>query len=865
MNKETQKKPVLYWILLIFLAAAGFFINGLKITLFYNVDIIFGSVFVVLVIMFYGPVWGTLAGAIAASYTYILWNHPYAIIIFTLEAVLIGFIHERKKMNLMFLDVLYWLFLGMPLVFLFYHIVMGMDSTGASLIMLKQAVNGILNVFIASILYMPLAAAGRKPSFLPQREGLKFTDLLFNTILGFVLIPSLFFTMYTGRVKSNSMEEEIIKGARGNAEFTSFIIDSRVSELDTRGDYLQKESSAKLKQLIEEYVESHNDLSALFIVTQEDGENSVEFAAGKKDLPIASILEDLNELSPLEEDENIRIFRWLPPAMRNISVMERWKEAVYLAESKDALIPQWKIFTIYSIAPYQEEIYADSLNRLFIIAAALFLSAFFSRVLASRYVKPLGKLREITTNLPQKIEKPSLGGLYLPDWPKTYLVEISSLISNFRSMTNSLRRMFLHLQDTNRNLLIEKERAEEASRVKSRFLANMSHDIRTPTIAIKGLSDIIREETDLSQAQEDYVVSISESAAALLELLNNILDLSKIEAGKLSIEETDFEIQGLVKRMDFLFGTSARMKGLAFECTVDDSVPEFLKGDPLRIQQVLMNLLGNALKFTSRGKVSLTVKREMKLEVPEGSGAGGEGPKDRGPLHPITFIVEDTGIGIPEESRELVFESFSQSDPSVVLKYGGSGLGLTISRELVSLMGGRISFESTSGEGSSFFFTLPMEEGNPEHSKKEREMTLNEEEREDLSEVNKGGYRVLLAEDNVINSKVAERILSKAGFSVETAFNGEEVLSCLREKDIDIVLMDINMPLLDGVETTRRIRSGGDGEGKVKNPNVPIIALTAGLVDEDNEEWMEAGMNDVLQKPLNLKEFKEKVARYAGR
>lgn len=374
------------------------------------------------------------------------------------------------------------------------------------------------------------------------------------------------------------------------------------------------------------------------------------------------------------------------------------------------------------------------------------------------------------------------------------------------------------------------EQAREASRLKSEFLANMSHEIRTPMNGVLGMLQLM-EAGPLEAEQRKYMGLARGSAENLLHLLNEILDLSKVESGKLELESAPFDLLEMVRQLDGLFRPMARQKGLQLEMEVGRGIPSRLVGDVARLTQVLMNLVGNAMKFTSEGRVALLV-----------DGRAGA----------VRFVVEDTGIGIPEDKIETIFDAFRQADGSTTRRYGGTGLGLAISKRLVELMGGRIGLVSRVGEGSRFEFELPLETGSMEVERNVDEI---------LGTRDVDGMRILLAEDNAVNQLVAMKMLERSGHQVELVTDGEQAVERAGKEHFDLILMDVHMPVLDGLEAARAIRRNEEGTGQ----RTPIVALTAGVFDEEREKCMSAGMDEFLAKPVKERELSQVLGRFGRR
>ena len=370
----------------------------------------------------------------------------------------------------------------------------------------------------------------------------------------------------------------------------------------------------------------------------------------------------------------------------------------------------------------------------------------------------------------------------------------------------------------------------------SSFMAAMTHEIRTPMNGIIGMTDLALEE-QTSPVLKEYLDVIKLSADSLMRVINDILDYSKIEDGKLSLEEISIPFPRFMEDIVRIFTPQAASKGLEFRYTPEKGLPETIKGDPVRIRQIIQNILNNALKFTSSGYIELSTHLDR------------ENTPGR-----LYFYISDTGIGIPEEKQHLLFQSFTQIDSSTTRKYGGTGLGLAICAYLTSMMGGEIDLKSKDGQGSTFRFFIPFYD-------ESSTVLPDEKDNKDIvpeSEKNYESALILLLEDNRVNQLLAVRTMEKAGYRVLTAENGKEGIELYRKHKPDMILMDIQMPVMDGYETSKAIRE----LEKDQETQTPIIALTALAMSEDRQKMTDAGMDDFLGKPVSPIDLKQMLHKY---
>ncbi len=599
------------------------------------------------------------------------------------------------------------------------------------------------------------------------------------------------------------------------------------------------EDSASAEELLNGFANT-DEIEAAYLLNQDGAKVAAYYR--KKKQPWAFTLEELNQPVTLFSNAKLHLYR-------PIVLDDQFIGSIYVQSNL-------------------HELYLHLSSILFLALIAALISVGLAAALSSRLqrllARPITELADTISDITrhqrydrqvQKFDNDEIGQLY--DCFNDMLAQIKerddrlqqhreNLEITVASRTHELKVANRDLKENLSELHEAKEAALDAAKAKSAFLANMSHEIRTPMNGVLGMLELIKD-TSLTKTQGDLLGTAYASADSLLAIINDILDFSKIEAGKMTIEHIEISIRDIVSEICTLLAGTAREKGLTLSCHTDMDLPKVLIGDPVRLRQVLTNLIGNAVKFTESGEVNVQVNLLENISS----------------LARIEFSVEDTGIGISEDILPDLFNEFTQADGSTTRKFGGTGLGLTISRQLVELMGGEISVVSTEGLGSTFTFALDMAIAENQ-SRQQRQVlqipaaTLEQNHSEET--VFPDSIQVLMAEDNVVNQKVTISMLKKIGIQrIDVAEDGCKAVSMNSSQTYDLILMDCQMPQMSGYEATGIIRQQ---ERAQQLPPIPIIAMTANAMTEDREKCLAAGMDDYLSKPVKKEELKKTLAQW---
>jgi signal transduction histidine kinase/DNA-binding response OmpR family regulator len=790
------------------LGLIGLLLNWLlPIEVYYRLSFLLGSIGALLALDLLGARAGMLVGLLAASGTLLLWGQPFPFLVLAAEIAVIALLHRRLQ-NMMAAACLYWLLLGGPVLVAIYHLQMKVELTASLLYALKFAVNGVFNALLASLLLLAIRFV------LFRRHGdvglrIHFAEALTLLLTAIVFIPTTVATAISLHMELEEQEQQLKKYSQQMVE---------TSQQRLQADPAQPGGSQQLQQQASFMAERRR-----VYVTLLDQQGAIIVTTSSK--------------PPLDAPPGISTVRPIKlPGMPWIEIMRR---AVLVNRSPMGNGVPREVLVETPYAPVVAALNSRAVNLFGLLFGLMVATVLSAKLISVRFGRSIHNLELTTASLPLKLSQGQS-----PSWPNSFLREVGELTENIRQMADSLASAFSELRTINDSLeervsertsecAVARDAAQRASQAKGRFLAVMSHEIRTPMNAIMGITSLLRE-TSLNPRQRELLDCANDAATSLLQIINDILDFSRIEANRLEIYRQPFSLKRLLEALSSLYGVTARCKQLEFVVEYADGAPDLLIGDEGRLRQVLSNLMGNALKFTEQGRVSLKV-------------APLAGTDDQPGLW-LRFEVSDTGIGIPLDKQLLIFDMFSQVDDSTTRRFGGTGLGLAISKQLVELMGGSLMVQSSPGHGSCFSFELPFE-----LAKSLPSAALSADDEGPLPRFN-----ILLAEDNPANQLELREFLSTLGQDVVVVADGRQLLAALARQSFDLVLTDISMPEMDGLQAVAAIRSG---ELPGVDSQIPVIAMTAHALSEDRDRFLSAGLDGYVTKPVEIRQLVGELRR----
>jgi PAS domain S-box-containing protein len=923
------------------LAAAGFAANYFNLPLFFSVSFIFGSVAALIALLTLGLIPALFVSVVASSYTWILWGHPYAMLIFFAEILFVGLLRKRIPI-IAYSDLLFWILIGAPAVLIIYPNILELELTSSILIALKQPINGIFNAILASLFVYLFSLL-----FLRKKQGLSVRDLVASSVMLMAIVAGGI-PIIQNNFTVQQMQEDNLVQAMNNYGY------SVAEELNTVRS-LNQENEEEAMKVAEDFVKQRLKIANLgIIVTFTEPVKRVTIGWSKLTSYVGEIVDRKNGLQV-----------WQPSG--NMPAMKKWKQSEYfISLPVPQNMPISEILVTHSAAPIvdvMDKVRTDTLVSLAILMlASVALASLLTKLLTSplrelarasvslrnnaarqhpvkfprsriqefddlslalqgssdNMLDHVAKLKEMRDNLEARVDQRTKelarlsmvasqtdNGVIITDangviewvnegltrmtgYSLTELVgkkpgkilqgegtsrrtakRISNALAKHQSFheeilnyTKDKKEIWLQIScnpmkdDAGKvtgfigietdvterrldrlNLIRARIEAERSNNAKSQFLSTMSHEIRTPLNGIMGMAQLMTD-TELGEDQETYLQTILSSSNTLLAIINDVLDMSKIEAGALEIEKTPFELSGLVSSTLSPFRTLASDKNLILKTGTLPALDRDIIGDPVRVRQILINLVSNAIKFTDFGTVS------VHISVNEN-----QSWQDKGYDAAIELKVQDTGAGISKDRQSDIFNAFTQEDNTITRKFGGTGLGLSIVKKLVDMMEGTIEVESEMGEGTCFTVTIPFTFDTVRHHEK----TPDEEapEKNYMS-----GIKVIVAEDNMINAVIAKTFLEKKDCIVSLASNGQAAVDLVKEEMPDLIFMDVHMPIMDGIGATNRIREFHCSE------DLPIIGLTADAFKENREKFKEAGMNYVLTKPFKEEQLEKILCDY---
>ncbi len=930
---NSRIQSVLTYILLV---GAGLLGNLLTVELFFNVDLIFGSIAALIIVYLFGLLPGTIAAAVIALPTCGLWNQPYAVLVFTLEVAFVGLLLRRRGDNVLMIDTLYWLTLGFLANLLVYGVLLRLSPANMWVVVLKQGVNGVVNALIAGVVIAVLPSASDIAMQGRQRASVSIRDAILYTITGFVVVPSLLVFALQSRVALQVTEQEVQDRLVSIGNAVELMVDHRVEGISRAlgavarswsehphsqeslaqvvrfgSDALSDvtglriaDSSHRIQAMypgvddsngralsahdldavtasfdatglgISSLVYAYHDIPSLSVAVPWGGDSPREGAVfgtlrldnirrqlegivepwgldaaivGPGDLVIVSTNRDAEANDPLGymrygtmTDIGESMFVHVPDYARDVAAVQRWHSSSYLLVRNLSEAAGWTLVLSAPLAPYQTSLNELSIQSLTLVFALIFGTIVLSRVFGTAMVKSLGLLSRTTSGLPARI----LESEHPVSWPRTGIREVQVLINNFRDASEHIAASVNELRSINEDLVTARFHADSANQAKSRFLANMSHDLRTPLNGILGYAQLLVRDEDLAPEYRDAVRVIETSGNRLLGLLNDVLDLSRIEADRIELHDTAVDVDSLLSELTAMVRVQAQQKGLRLEQVLDPDLPQLIVIDEKKLQQILTNLVSNAVKFTPSGMVRVAAQKSA------------DGQR-------IAFSVTDTGVGIPEHELEEVFSPFIQGEKPRI-DGEGTGLGLAIVKRLVDFLGGTVSVRSTVGSGTTFYVTFPLRAfpgAHEEQTEPQSGKSIGDERGLSFDHVT--GYigdakHILVVDHLEANRRLLTDLLVPLGFTVDEATDSGDLAACAQDRRPDLIIIDVVMPGGDGFEAYLSLQEND------LLKDIPVIASSGSVSSQLRYECRRVGFSGFFDHPLDKGSVLRLIAETLG-
>ena len=922
------------------LIVAGYAGNYFSYPFGFGVDFLFGSIAVLIVVRLYGISWGTIASLIAGYYTINLCQHPYALIIFTCEALFVAWRLRQGNQNILLIDMIFWLVIGMPLALLFYGFILQVGTITTAIIVLKQPVNGIFNALVASLIltYKPLYRWSNCPS---RRATFFFEQILLNLLVAFVLIPALMLMAIDNRVAmkheqstlianletaaqnlstdllrwhqsglealrrlaSTSSQSQIVvlnqtqqsmelairslplfrqiyiinpdleviaaatlhnKSRSNHPDFTQLDIPRKpeIFVLPSSSEDKSKHKKPKILQtlpiilnnrwlgnivaelnidFIEQLLQTETYILPLESTLLD--ENQLLIASTHKELDASQILNrrQKGKISYVQLDnQEDGVYHWLS-TLETKPLIARWKESFY---GQNVQINEEIPLTLVMEAP--AEPYIDYLQLLYVRSLTLLLlissfSIVFAKFLSRLLVKPILNLARFSTNLPDKLLHHEAIEL-----PRSSVSEMNALAKNFEDMSQTIEQNIQQIQQTNKKLKQAKETAEVANHAKDQFLANISHELKTPLNSIIGNSKLIQknlaQSNSLAENQSNLVkwlTIINQSGEYLLSLIDEILDFAKTKAHKVQLSPSVISLETFLQDIVWSSESKAAAKNIEFKYETSGDLPINIYVDDQRLRQILFNLLDNAIKFTEQGKVTLKVSQIDRSQTNDSH------IKSQVTLR---FTIIDSGVGIAYQDLNNIFQPFEQAGELAARGFGTS-LGLAICQQLIDLMGGKLMVSSKLNQGSRFWFDLVLSEIK----------VTSEIEPDTVTEISgyQGQQQTILVVDDTTTSRILfVDLLEPLGFKVMTAKNGQQALQIASQNKPDLILTDLFMPIRTGFTLISELRK------KIDFETTPIIAISASSFEQVEKQSRAVGCDNFLTKPIDDVKLLNLIGKY---